>query len=182
MAFVPLNTNNSNLANYNSVNNAIRDLNNKKIKNADLSTTPGDIGGAWVAFTPTWVNFTLGNGTTAGYYTRIGNTIIGWANVTAGTTTALGTTTCLTPPVTPSSRYTGTLRFIDTGNITFLDSGTQVYHGTGYFDQNTSSGNIVLSIYGVAGTYAIRTTTSSTVPFTLATGDQITVEFTYEAA
>ncbi len=77
MAFVPLNTNNSNLANYNSVNNAIRNLNNKKIKNDNLSTTPGEIGGEWTTYTPTITtpsgSFTSVSAT--GKYVKIGKLV-----------------------------------------------------------------------------------------------------------
>lgn len=77
MAFVPLNTNNSNLSNYNSVNNAIRDLNNKKIKNDNLSTAPGEIGGEWTTYTPT---ITAPSGsftsvTATGKYIKIGKLV-----------------------------------------------------------------------------------------------------------
>ena len=138
--------------------------------------------GTWASFTPTFLGATLGNGTVTGKYVKINKTVIGNANFTAGSTSAFGDTMRLTPPVTASSRYTGTERFLDVGNITFLDAGLQVYHGTAFFDVTTSSGNIVFSIYGTAGTYATRTTTSATVPFTMAVGDQINVNFCYESA
>jgi hypothetical protein len=182
MPFVPLNTNNSDLANYNNVNNALRDLNNKKIKNADLSTTPGELGGEWTSWTVVINGFTVGNGTVTGRYTQIGKTIIGNVNVIAGSTSAFGTNMRVVPPVTADARYTGAERFFDVGNVTFLDSGTQVYHGTAYFDSTTASGEMILSVYGVAATYAQRTQTTSTVPFTMAVNDQVTIVFTYEAA
>lgn len=62
MAFVPLNTQNSDLANYNNVNNALRDLTGK-VKPLKTPST------GWIAptFTNSWVNYGSGFND-AGYY------------------------------------------------------------------------------------------------------------------
>lgn len=136
----------------------------------------------WLSFVPTINNFTLGNGTKTGEYTQNGKTITGEVRIACGSTSAFGSAMSITPPVTPHAKYSVTTnRFMPVGQVIALDSGTQVYQGDLFFDQPTATGTMVVDFYGVAGTYANRTTTTATVPFTIASGDFISIRFCYEA-
>jgi hypothetical protein len=173
MAFVPLNTNNSNLANYNNVNNAIRDLNNKKIKNSDFSTTPGEPGGAWKSFTPSWTNITVGNSTiNEGYYTQIGKTVIFYVRFALGSTSAVTGSVTLSLPVAKASTLNNATPI---GLVRMNDVGTAIYTG-----QITAAGTV--TGVGASGTYATEAFLAATVPFTWATNDVLYIQGTYQVA
>src|SRR5687768_15550898 len=64
--------------------------------------------GQWQSYTPVWTAAStqpaIGNGSLNGRYTRIGKTVIGWLNLTFGSTTTPGTGQWFfTPPVTPDA-------------------------------------------------------------------------------
>lgn len=56
-----------------------------------------------VAWTPTWTNVTLGNGTSVGRYHRSDGWIDFWASFNLGSTSAMGTAPTLTLPISPRS-------------------------------------------------------------------------------
>lgn len=143
---------------------------------ADLSL----IGGAWATYTPTLNNITLGNGTLAGRYMGAGKLVTFSVSLTFGSTTAVsGSNSTMTLPVTPKA-----------GNWVSTDCGA--------WDSSANSWMPVAIITAAAGggasttTFLIKTwpgtagtnlvTISSTVPFTWATGDVLTISGTYEAA
>jgi hypothetical protein len=175
MAFVPLNTNNSDLANYNNVNNALRDLNNKKIKNADLSTTPGEPGGEWKSYTPTLTNISGGTINVA-KYTQIGKTVFVKFLYTLAGAGVTGNPT-ITLPVTGTTDYTSDVGHIGLG--AFLDAATQVYPGFISLSSTTASIR-PLNTAGTNGGYGAAT--SATNPFTFGNGDKVSMSFAYEAA
>lgn len=180
MAFVPLNTNNSDLANYNNVNNALRDLNNKKIKNADLSTTPGELGGEWKEWTPTWTNLTVGNAVQSFFYTQIGKTVHIKGYITLGSTSSMGTGPILTLPVTAKSVNKGTASGSSQfGQIKIEDNTTTNYLGYLYFSTTSSASPAVMS---ASGTYVSDVGISATAPMTWVSGDELRIIGTYEAA
>lgn len=132
----------------------------------------------WVAWTPTWTNATVGNGVVAAAYKRIGKSVICRLSFILGTTSAISGSVTFTLPLT-SATYPGTIgaplgpcRFFDT-------SGAVVIHGQ-TVRASTTTGLVAPDL--ASGTYVSSTVTSSTVPFTWATGDEITTQFFYEAA
>jgi len=180
MAFVPLNTNNSNLANYNNVNNALRDLNNKKIKNSDLSTTPGEPGGEWESWTPTFTNL---SGGTLNYakYTLIGKTVNFKIKYTMAGANVAGSVT-VTVPVDAATDYAGSAENREPlGNVIFRDAATAVFLGLIYFSGTTRT-NFLIVANNASGTYLSATAISSTIPFTWAATDTLQISGTYEAA
>ena len=63
--------------------------------------------GAWTAYTPTFVNFTLGNGTiTKSRYAQIGKVVIYDFLITMGTTSSMGTSMTISLPVTGANTNT----------------------------------------------------------------------------
>lgn len=181
MPFVPLNTNNSTLSNYNAVNNAIRDLNNKRIKNDNLSTTPGEPGGVWKSWTPTWTNLTVGNGTGDYKYTQIGKTVIARFSFIFGSTSAFTGTPYLTLPVAPNASYINTnKRTYMSGDLHIEDNATVGYNGWIRFQDDPV--RLTLGQYTVSGTYSQLSSISATAPFTWTTGDFFYGQVVYEAA
>ena len=70
--------------------------------------TSGDLntaGGSWTTFTPTWTNFTLGNGTVdRAAYEQIGRSVDVYVRVTLGSTSSVTGAITLTLPVTEIGR------------------------------------------------------------------------------
>jgi hypothetical protein len=124
----------------------------------------------WVAYSPTISGLTLGNGTISTRYQAIGKTYILNITVTLGSTSAI----------------TGDLRFalptsankFSAGSTWLEDVSVGVYTGTALI--NTT--DIYVRATATNATYGTTSNLSSTVPFTWATGDNIIVQATFEAA
>jgi hypothetical protein len=126
-----------------------------------------------LSFTPVWksggVAVTLGDGTVQGVYTIKGAQITVNARITVGSTTVF-TAGALSLDLPVVSAITGMQYF---GNWRIVDSSaTLFYLGTSEIDGTASS--LTLQVSG--GTFA--TTTS---PITLATGDVVSVQITYNS-
>lgn len=138
-------------------------------------------GTSWArqTFVPTLTNFTLGNGTMTAEYIQTGKQVTGSVYIACGSTTAFGTNPTFTLPVTAATRY-GTRRFTPAGLIIFHDFGSAVYYGRVMIDGVTSYGS-----WFAEKTDDVHNQTravNATTPMTIASGDTITVEFSYEAA
>jgi len=149
------------------------------LTNAMLSTTTGELGGAWTTWTPTWANLTIGNATiTYAKYVQIGKTVKFRLRVVLGNTTSVGTDPTFSLPVTANSDY-GLSTYILEGNVWYFDVGTANVLGNLRF---TSTTTVQLVAQNSSPTYLTQSSVSSTVPFTWTTGDIITVSGSYEAA
>jgi hypothetical protein len=124
--------------------------------------------GAWISWTPTFTNLTVGNGVTSARYIKIGKTVIGYVQFTLGSTSAIALNARFNLPTT--SRIT----WINP-TVTYLDAGI-VFSGTGYMDSN----QLYFMAINTAGTYAAGSTVSATIPFTWATNDLLSATFIYE--
>jgi hypothetical protein len=124
----------------------------------------------WVSYSPSIGGLTLGNGTISTRYQAIGKTYIVNITVTLGSTSAI----------------TGDLRFglptsankFSAGSTWLEDVSVGVYTGTVLI--NTT--DIYVRATATNATYGTTSNLSSTVPFTWATGDNIIVQATFEAA
>ena len=129
--------------------------------------------GESVAFTPTFTNFTLGDGTVTASYVLVNKLCFMTLKVTLGSTSSVTGTIVVDLPLTAaSSIFYG-------GNVVINDSGTANYVG---FVYQSSTGAVIISIENVAGTYPIRANTSATVPMTWATGDVLNFTHVFEVA
>lgn len=133
--------------------------------------------GEALTYTPTYGNFTLGNGTVVARYVRVQKLVYVGVKIVCGTTTAVtGTSPSLTIPITAqdanSNRCFGTVWWFDSS------AGLQVY-GPISGATNTQVG---FNAFSAGGTYVGISYATSTTPFILATGDVIEFAFTYEAA
>ena len=129
---------------------------------------------AWIAYTPTLSNITLGSGgTSAFYYQRVGKTVNVRGRITLGTSGALSGVATFTLPVNSVLAD----QFWDFGAI-LNDSGTTFYPGA--VRVGTSTATVLAT--NAAGTYTTAVNTALNIPFTWAINDVINVGFTYESA
>lgn len=142
------------------------------VTNAKLATTTGEPGGAWETWTPTLTNLSGGTITYAKYKV-IGKTVhfrFKYTLAGAGVTGAVA----LTLPVTASSEYTNLTSYSCESGL--LDATGFLWGGMSYFETTT---RISLGVHNALANYQPL---SSTVPFTWAASDVITLSGTYEAA
>lgn len=142
------------------------------VTNANLSTTAGQIGAAWVAWTPTWTNLTIGNGTNDAKFLQVGKLIYYRLVTTLGSTSAVGTGPTFTLPITSITVPSTTLAIgqgaINNTSGTFnalANWNTTTTALLRYWDTNNNGNGV-----------------TATTPGTWATGWQILLEGFYEAA
>lgn len=144
-----------------------------KLKNQAFTSVDLD---AWTAFTPSWTNFTIGNGTTNGYYCQVGKKVTVQVSLILGSTSSMSNYFYFTLPVTAKA-FTGTL--LPIGTAILRDTGAAFYFGT-----VCQSGTTLGKIYPInaASTYLLLNDPATTVPFTWANTDEVVLTCTYEAA
>lgn len=130
------------------------------------SWVPQDV--VWSTYTPTFTNFTLGNGTVTAKYYRVGRTTTVSVNVTLGTTSAVTGVITFSLPVS----YAATARF--TGYCRMAVGSTFIGSLIG------SGGNAQMVAHNASGTYVSTTATSATVPGTWASTHTFIAQATYE--
>ena len=130
-------------------------------------------GGAWITWSPTLSNVTIGNGTIVARYQQTGNVISFSVKVTFGSTTTIAGSPAITLPVVANSQA----YFI----VQITDSGVAGYTGNGIIPTADLS-KIYLDLIDTTSSRAISAAFSSTSPFTWATGDNFTVSGSYEVA
>lgn len=133
---------------------------------------------AWTDWTPSWTNLTVGNGTVTARYTQIDKTVFGRLTFVFGSSSAVSGTVSFTLPATAVS-YAGTAATQPMGIVNFFDTGTAQFGGVVCFASTTTAR---VYVYKADGTYIQNATLSSTVPMTWATGDELSISFTYEVA
>lgn len=123
----------------------------------------------WTDYTPTFTNLTLGNATISSKYFQIGKLVTVQIGITFGTTSAVTGQITVSLPLTAANIANG--------------SGDAVIAGTRYALTPRGSGqNILLWADNTAGTYAVRTATSATIPGTWANLSSIAIHYIYQAA
>jgi hypothetical protein len=139
---------------------------------ANSSTATGlEWQGAWQAWTPTYANLTVGNGTTVARYQQIGKTVSFEIRFTLGSTSAIGTTPSFTLPVTASLSSATYLALFGDATATNHIGGVDCNATTAFLYATNTSTAVAFVSYLTA-----------TVPFTWTTSDYFVVRGTYEAA
>jgi hypothetical protein len=139
---------------------------------SDLNTALDSAG--WTSYTPTFTNFTLGNGTIAAAYTQVGKTVTVRLKVTLGTTSSVSGSLTASLPLTAGSGYASSLHPIGT---CILYNNTSLYFGLGVYASATT-----FTLRYNSGSAATLSTTTSTTPFTWASTHSFMATITYEAA
>ena len=131
--------------------------------------------GAWQSYTPTFTNFTLGNGTiTLAKYVQIGRTVTVKVLVTLGSTSSVSGRIGFSLPVTATADNTD--RNIATCGLSAGGVSGQGFLAIG----STTRADLYAQL--ASGTYVTATNISSTIPGTWTTGNTWSTQFTYEAA
>ena len=136
--------------------------------------TVGKLGSAWAAWTPTFTNLTVGNGTLICKYSQVGKTITARIRFTLGTTSSVGTNPYFSLPVPANAEYTQS----GIGVLYIEDLATAGFAGQIYMRSTTTGWLLVNKVDGVNIT---GSTFEATIPFTWTTGDYFSGTFTYES-
>jgi len=152
-----------------------------QILTADSTTATGlkwataSGGFTFSTYTPTYTNFTLGNGTlNVARYAQSGKLVYFQVQITLGSTSSISGLVKISLPVTPKNNGNAV-----TIPALFTDAGLNEYIGFGSIDQTNSA--VTLFAQNSSGTYLTYALTSSTVPFTWGNADVINVSGNYEA-
>jgi hypothetical protein len=125
----------------------------------------------WQAWTPSYANLTIGNGTVTARYQQIGKLVNFKFIFILGSTSAVGTTPTISMPVTPNN-------YLATYAMSINDNGVANY--TGVAD---SFNSLFYPIVNTAnGTYVSWQYFSAAAPFTWGNGDGFSIIGSYEAA
>jgi hypothetical protein len=150
---------------------AIRDL------GQDIDTSVGTGLLAWTAYTPTFTNLTVGNGTLNFAYAKLGKTVFVRGIFTFGSTSSVtGTGVNMSLPFATNAVYAINHPF---GDVAMLKPGVISSVAIGAYVTSTT---VALRPLDASSTYLAMSNMSSTVPFTWATSDNVKIIFTYEAA
>ena len=126
---------------------------------------------SWTSYTPTYQNFTLGNGTVDARYIDEGELVFVYIKITLGSTSSVTGTWDFTLPFTSSHSSWLAPCYIQ-------DAGTATYVGW----LNSDSVRMALYAGNTGGTYLSYSSSSATVPMTWASGDFIQAYFFYKKA
>lgn len=129
----------------------------------------------WDAWTPTWVNLTIGNGTNAAAYIKIGKLIVFRLKTTFGSTSSMGSAPNFSLPVTGHAS-------IQTRGMLICSLRDASASATFLAELLFSTTVVELVTLLASGTYLGEAQTTSTVPFTWTTSDIIEASGFYQAA
>ena len=133
-------------------------------------------GGTYTDYTPSFTNFTLGNGTVVARYTQVQDFVHYWGLITLGSTSSMGTAPRLTLPVTSANTTNNNF----SSNVWYENPGVQ--NNTGVMTTIVSGAEAYFSVFVTNLTYGAATALSPSVPYTWGTGDMIQFNMVYEAA
>jgi hypothetical protein len=129
---------------------------------------------AWQSYTPTFTNFSLGNGTiTRAKYCKIGKSVFLDVLITLGSTSSVTGRIGVSLPLTASSS------FATAAAVAGLVAGASNSNGVAVMSSTTL---VELYAQGSTGSYLNNVNTSSTVPGTWALNSFFGYKFTYEVA
>lgn len=138
--------------------------------------------GSWVAFTPTFVGFTLGNGTIDFVYSQIGKTVFVRGVITWGTSSSSGTwgPFTLTVPQTMATTQATSGNTLGTCSVRDASSGT--VYSLQVWPQSTTTVR-PFALYSVGSLTEIEYVPIQNVtPMSWAQNDQMFFNFYYETA
>ena len=144
-----------------------------QVLQVDSSTPTGLVwaSGAWVTWTPTVNNISIGNGTITARYRQTGNTVSFSLKIVFGSTTTISGSPNVVMGVASNS--------VAVFPVYILDAGVAAYAASAYFPIGTT---MYLDLIDTTSSRALLTAFSSTSPFTWGSGDFISVSGSYEVA
>jgi hypothetical protein len=135
--------------------------------------------GTYQAYTPTFTNLTVGNGTLAAQYCTVNKFVHAFGSLTFGSTTAFTGSPIFTLPVVTVATEMGAAAMV-LGWVTYTTAAGSSTKG--HLNCYGSASGAVFWVATTSGTYEGQTNPSATIPFTWATGDKIQWNITYKAA
>jgi hypothetical protein len=129
----------------------------------------------YTTWTPTYSGFTLGNGTLVARYGTSGKFVTFTLGIQLGSTSSVTGRIKFSLPKTPKNTTLNIEQYCFTA---FLKAGVDIYYGA--TELTSTQGDVFAMLTN--GTYASRTGTDTTVPFTWATDDVIQITGVYEEA
>lgn len=131
---------------------------------------------SWATWVPTVTGTTLGNGSYVAKFNRVGKTVDFKFIFTLGSTSAITSVPEITLPVASTSDFATFAESLGITNMWDTSASTNFVGTTVWVSTTTARG------YVVSGSPATLSGTSSTNPFTWATGDILTMQGRYEVA
>lgn len=166
-------------ATYNaSVANLVDPLSNSPLNSPSHSNQHTEINdalqtlGVYTAYTPTWTNLTVGNGTQTFRFFQANKFVVVYGILVLGTTSSVSGAIRFTLPATATNTFYA-------GIVQMGDAGINLYPGV---IESVSTTVAQVNVTRADGTYATAPATSGTVPFTWGNGDYLVINLTYEAA
>lgn len=135
--------------------------------------------GNYTAYTPTFTNLTIGNGTLTAKYCRVNNFVHAIGQLTLGTTSSVSTPVSMTVPVNMSTIYSG-ITGQPVGTARFQDTGLFIYDGV--VASGSSATVVTIRAYNASTSYLYAQNLTSAIPFTWASTDILLWNIYYEAA
>ncbi len=132
----------------------------------------------WVDYSPTLVNFTLGDGAVVARFSLVQNTVTLFFEFTLGSTSAVGSNPTFTLPsglAASASTYTTVINHVGQGYM--REDGIGGHPAMPRFETLTT---VSSSIFDASGTFALNASVTATQPFTWGTSDVYQVTLTYE--
>jgi len=129
----------------------------------------------YTTWTPTYTGFTLGNGTLVARYGTSGKFVTFTLGIQLGSTSSVTGRIRFSLPKTPKNTTLNIEQYCFTA---FLKAGVDIYFGA--TELTSTQGDVFAMLTN--GTYASRTGTDTTVPFTWGTDDVIQITGVYEEA
>lgn len=136
--------------------------------------------GAWLSWSPSYTNLTIGGGTVSAKYTRLGRMIAFRFRFAFGAGSAVGGDPTFTLPVTPATTYAVSASQGDSlGSVRIIDLGTADFSGQAF---HQASGVCAPKVGTASGTFTSFAGLNAASPMTWAIGDVLMVDGLYEAA
>lgn len=148
---------------------------NASLTNAKLSTVDGELGGAWVTWTPTYSNVVVSS-TVNAVYQQVGKTVR--FRLLFNVTSVSGILR-FSLPVAPSANYTTSTPIFS--NVTMLPTNGAFYPGY-IFPILAGSSTVNIFAFTAGGTYAAMTGTSASIPEVWNSSGTVRILGEYEAA
>lgn len=139
------------------------------------------VAGTWDAWTPTWTNLSVGNGTVVAAFKKIGKTIVCRLSLVFGNTTSITGAVSFTLPANRAA-VGGLASVTPFGLAQFFDASAGILYSGVARARAANVTEAAIDKHTVSGTDIVTSSLSSTVPFTWTTSDEIACEFFYEAA
>jgi len=135
--------------------------------------------GTYTAYTPTFTNLTVGNGTLAAQYCRVNNFVHAFGSLTFGSSSVMSSNPFFTLPVFTVTAEMGALGMV-MGTVSYITAAGAVTKGT--VNGFAAASNAQFWVITTSGAYEGQTAPTASIPFSWTTGDIIRWNIMYKAA